>query len=919
MRVTNLRCEYTTDPLGIDIREPRFSWTLEHPERGQAQTAYQILVASRKDMLEAGRGDLWDSGKAASSQAAQIAYAGEALQSCTRYYWAVRVWDGDAQISAYSSTAFFETAFFDASDWQGGWICAGNSAGPLLRKTFTVDKPVNTARLYVCGAGYYEARLNGQKIGDHVLDPGWTDYAKTLLYATFDVTHLIRRDGNALGILLGNGRFSPSDEEVKRTPQILKKYAAAPVVLAQLQIEFSDSTTLRILSDTTWKTASGPIQSSDIYDGERYDARLEKSGWDNPDYDDADWQPAQIATHPGGTLVSQATFPPVKISQTLPPQKLTIASPGVYIYDFGQNFSGWVKLRVAGARGTKITIRYAELCYPDGSLNTVPNRTARATETYILKGEGQEVFEPRFTYHGFRYVEVTGFPGTPSLQALEGQVVHSALDAAGSFLCSHPLLNQIHQNILWGLRSNCMSIPTDCPQRDERMGWLADGHLAAEAAIYNFDMAGFYAKWLRDIRDAQMEDGSVPDVVPMYWPLFPADPAWGTACVLMPWLLYQYYGDQRVLAENYSLMQRYVAFLDSAAHDDLLDLGKWGDWCPPWHVNSVDTPYELVSQWYYYHDTMLMSQIAAILGQSSEAQTYRAQAERIKTAFNQKFLHDNQYGGAPDRWYQRLIPKIATDEEWRVIDQHLAGQFAVRSQTGHALALYLGLVPEEQKAAVIQGLVQDIIVMHGTHVNTGIIGTRYLFDVLSDNGHAELAFKLATQTTYPSWGYMIKEGATTLWERWEYLTDLGMNSQNHIMLGSIDAWFYRYLAGIQRDPSSPGWQHIVIKPHVLGDLTFVSASVNTPKGLIAVSWTKQHDAFLLDVTIPVNASATVSIPTMGIEGVRITESGKLFWEDGRCQHQLPGIAEGCEDGGSVRVEVGSGSYAFEVRKSVEQS
>lgn len=919
MRVTNLRCEHIVNPLGIDIREPRFSWTLEHPQRDQMQTAYQILVASRKDLLEAERGDLWDSGKATSTQSAQIAYAGQALQRCARYYWAVRVWDRDDQISAYSAAAFFETAFFDASDWQGEWISAGNSAGPLLRKTFDVEKPVSKARLYICGIGYYEARLNGQKVGDNALDPGWTDYAKTLLYTTFDVTHLMRREGNALGILLGNGRFSPSDEEVKRTPQILKKYASAPVMLAQLHIEFADNTTLRILSDATWKTASGPIQSSDIYDGERYDARLEKSGWDHPDYDDADWQFAQIARHPGGQLVSQATFPPIKVRQALPPQKLAIPSPGVYIYDFGQNFTGWVKLRVAGPRGTTITIRYAELLYPDGALNTVPNRTARATDVYVLKGEGQEIFEPRFTYHGFRYVEVTGFPGTPSLDSIEGQVVHSAVDSRGNFLCSHPLLNQIHQNIRWGQLSNLMSVPTDCPQRDERMGWLGDAQLSAEEAMYNFDMAGFYAKWLRDIRDAQMEDGSVPDVVPMYWPIFPADPAWGTACLIIPWMVYQYYGDRRVLEENYSMMQRYVAFLNSLAHDDVLNFGRWGDWCPPWHVNSVDTPYELVSQWYYYHDTMLLAQIADILGQSAEAQTYRAQAERIKTAFNRKFLHDNQYGGAPDRWYQRLIPKIATDEEWRVIDQHLAGQFAVRSQTGYVLALYLNLVPEEKKAAVVQGLAQDIVVMHGTHVNTGIVGTRYLLDVLSDNGHAELAFKLATQTTYPSWGYMLKEGATTLWERWEYLTDLGMNSQNHIMLGSIDAWFYRYLAGIQLDPSAPGWQRIVIKPHILGDLTFVSASVNTSKGLVAVNWTRPHDAFVLDVTIPANASATVSIPKRGWKQVRIFEGSVEIWRNGHLSHNVSGISGGQEQDNWVTYAVGSGAYRFEVREQQEQS
>lgn len=919
MRVTNLRCEYTVNPLGIDIRDPRFSWILERPERNQKQTAYQILIASRKELLTAERGDLWDSGKVVSTQSAHIVYAGETLQSCTRYYWAVRVWDRDDQVSAYSSAAFFETAFLQSDEWQGAWISAGDTVGPLLRKTFKVEKPVNKARLYVCGIGYYEARLNGQKVGDHVLDPGWTDYAKTLLYATFDVTHLLRRDGNALGILLGNGRFSPSDDEVKRTPQILKKYASAPVVLAQLHIEFSDQTTQRILSDATWKTASGPIQSNDIYDGERYDARLEKSGWDHPDYDDTDWQFAQIAPQPGGQFVSQATFPPIKISQTLPPQTLTIASPGVYIYDFGQNFSGWVKLRVAGPRGTTITIRHAELLYPDGSLNTVPNRTARATETYILKGEGQEVFEPRFTYHGFRYVEVSGFPGTPSLQALEGQVVHSAIETNGSFLCSHPLINQIHQNILWGQRSNFMSIPTDCPQRDERMGWLADAHLSAEAAIYNFDVAGFYTKWLRDIRDAQMEDGCVPDVVPMYWPIFPADPAWGTTCVLMPWMLYQYYGDQRVLEQNYPMMQRYVAFLNSVAHDDLLDLGKWGDWCPPWHVNSVDTPYELVSQWYYYHDTALMSQIATILGKPADAEAYRKKADRIKTAFNLKFLHGNQYGGTPDRWYRRLIPKVATPDEARVIEHHLADTFGVRSQTGHVLALYLNLVPEEQKAAVLQKLVQDIVVIHGTHVNTGIIGTRYLFDVLSDNGHAELAFKLATQTTYPSWGYMIKEGATTLWERWEYLTDLGMNSQNHIMLGSIDAWFYRYLAGIHRDPAAPGWQHVVIKPHVLGDLTFVSASLNTPKGLIAVSWTKQHDAFLLDVTIPVNTTAQINIPKRGWQQVRISEGSVEIWRNGALTHNVSGISGGQEQENWVTYAVGSGAYRFEVREEQEQS
>lgn len=913
MRITNLRCEYTEHPLGIDVREPRLSWMLEDPQRGQMQTAYQILVSSRKDLLDAGHGDLWDSGKVVSGQSGNIVYAGKPLHSATCYYWTVRVWDRDDQASPYSAAATFETGLFSSDDWHGKWIWAGETTGPLLRKAFTLSKPVKKARLYISGIGYYEARLNGQKVGDYVLDPGWTDYDKTILYSTFDITHLLRIEENTIGILLGNGRFSPPDAVVQKTPMILKKYNVAPMVIAQIQIEFSDGTALMLATDSTWKIAAGPIVSNDIYDGERYDARLEQPGWDLPDFDDADWQSAQLTQPPTGQLSSQAAFPAIKVRQTMPPQKMTIPQPGVYIYDFGQNFTGWVNLRVSGPRDTEVTIRYAELLNTDGTLNTIPNRTAEATDTYILKGEGREVFEPRFTYHGFRYVELTGFPGTPSLNSIEGRVVHSAVETRGSFLCSHPLINQIHQNILWGQVSNLMSVPTDCPQRDERMGWLGDAQLAAEEAVHNFDMAGFFTKWLRDIRDAQQADGSLPDVAPMYWPLLDADPAWGTACVIIPWMLYQYYGDRRVLSENYAMMQRYVAFLNSQAHDGVLELGKWGDWCPPWHVNSVDTPYQLVSQWYYYHDTLRLSQIADILGKPEDADTYRTQAERIKIAFNRQFLHDTQYGHPPVPWYQRLIPKVATADERGVIDQHLAGQFAVRSQTGDVLALFLDLVPEEKREAVLKGLINDIIVIHGTHLNTGIVGTRYILDVLSDNGYADLAFKLVTQTTYPSWGYMVKEGATTLWERWEYLTDIGMNSQNHIMLGSVDAWFYRYLAGIQIDPAAPGWQNIIIKPHILDNLSFVSASVQTVRGMVVSNWRKTHDGLQLLVTIPVNSQATVKLPKSGWEPIVILESGVVFWEHGQTRQPVAGIADVRDEHAVVTLTVGSGTYNFEVR------
>jgi alpha-L-rhamnosidase len=914
MNVANLLCEYTSNPLGIETTLPRFSWIIEDPERGQMQSAYQLLVASSQAILQSDQGDLWDSGKVESDQSVNVVYAGNTLESGKTYYWKVRVWDKDGQASPYSAVAMFEMGLLRPEDWQGNWISWSDKGGPVFRKEFTLDKPVARARLYISGLGYYEARLNGCKVGEHVLDPGWTDYDKTILYSTFDVTQALQLGSNVIGVMLGNGRFAPPDEVVKKNPNVLRKYGQQPLVIVQLNMTFADGTTLRICSDPTWKVTSGPIVFNDIYDGEIYDARLEKPGWDCPGYDDSGWAFADNAHAPQGELFSQATCPPIKVCHTILPQKLTIPKPNVFVYDFGQNFTGWVRLHVTGPQGTQVTIRHAELLHEDGTINAIPNRAANATEIYILKGEGLEVFEPRFTYHGFQYVELTGFPGTPSLESIEGRVVHSAVEPRGSFLCSHPVINQIHQNILWGQLSNLMSIPTDCPQRDERMGWMGDAQLTAEEAVHNFDMAGFYTKWLHDIRDAQKEDGSVPDVVPMYWPIAPADPAWGTACLVIPWTMYLYYGDQRILEQYYPLMTGYVGFLDSFAENDVLSYGKYGDWCPPWHVNSVDTPQDLVSQWCYYHDTLMLSKIAGILNKTEDARKYAARAKRIKAAFNQKFLKGDRYAGERDPWHYRLIPSTATDKEKEIIKQRLARIFDVRSQTGHVLALVLDLVPTDRKEAVLKSLIEDIVVIHGNHFNTGIVGTRYILDVLSENGYAELAFKLMTGTTYPGFGYMIKEGATTLWERWEYLTEVGMNSQNHIMLGSVDAWFYRFLAGIQIDPSTPGWQQIRIKPHILGDLQFASASLQTVRGLVSSRWTKGYNSLEFQVTVPVNSQAIVSVPTIGLEHGVIKESGTVIWENGTPGQRVAGISGGNEETNYVTFDVGSGTYCFEVRE-----
>lgn len=914
MKVMNLACEYLPDPLGLETLAPRFSWVIEHPERGQQQSAYQVLVASSPALLQAAQGDLWDSGKVVSDQSVNVEYDGKPLASGMACYWQVRAWDNADHASPYSAAATFEMGLLRPEDWQGDWISwNGQGGSPLLRKEFTLAKPVVRARLYISGIGYYEARLNGAKVGDNVLDPGWTDYDHTVLYATYNVTKSLQPGGNVLGVMLGNGRYAHPDAVVQKNPMALKKYGQQPLLLAQLNVTLADGTTLCLSTDATWKVTAGPIVFNDIYDGEIYDARLEKPGWDAPGYNDSDWQCAAKVAAPQGTLRSQATCPPIKVCQTLRAKSLTIPKPGVFVYDFGQNFTGWVRLHVTGPQGTQVKIRHAELRNEDGTINTIPNRSADATDVYILKGEGAEIYEPRFTYHGFQFVELAGFPGTPALESIVGQVVHSAVAPRGSFLCSHPVINQIHQNILWGQLSNLMSIPTDCPQRDERMGWLGDAQLTAEEAVYNFEMAGFYTKWLQDIRDAQKADGSVPDVVPMYWPVSPADPAWGTACIVIPWTVYNYYGDRRMLETNYPLMQNYVAFLDSIAPDDVLSFGKYGDWCPPWHVNSVDTPQDLVSQWCYYHDTATLGKIAAILGNTADAQTYAAKAERIKTAFNQKFLQGDRYAGESDPWYRRLVPPNVTAAQRQEIEQRLAKSFEVRSQTGHVLALGLDLVPADRKEAVLKILLEDIVVIHGNHVNTGIVGARYILDVLADNGYAELAFKLVTQTTYPSWGYMLKEGATTLWERWEYLTEVGMNSQNHIMLGSVDAWFYRYLAGIRIDPAVAGWQRLRIKPYVLGNLEFASASVQTVRGLVAANWTKGHDALALQVTVPVNSQAHISVPTLGLQNVVITEGGVVIWEHDRPGQRGAALQGGRAEQAYVTFEVGSGNYSFEVR------
>ncbi|MCJ7647403.1 MAG: glycoside hydrolase family 78 protein [Candidatus Lokiarchaeota archaeon] len=890
----NLKCEYLVNPIGIDTISPRFSWLLDHEERNQKQSAYQILVASNKEHLKSNKGDLWDSGKTDSALHFNIIYEGASLNSDRFYYWTVKWWDKHGTESGFSPIASFSTALMEKSDWKANWIsrseftdkdtlkkCQYKSGdrgltgrikevhAVYLRKEFQISKPIQTAKAYVCGIGYYEFHLNGEKVGNKILDPAQTDYHELALYSTFDITDKIE-DNNAIGIILGNGRCIE-----------LFKYDY-PKLILQINLHYEDGSSENVLTDESWKVSSGPIQENGMYFGEIYDARLEITGWNQPNFDDSSWNAAVCVQ--GHNLASQM-MEPIQITKILKPQTISSPKPGMYVYDFEQNFTGFCRLKARGPKGTRIQLRFSELLYEDGTLNTATNGNAGVTDVYILKGDGEEIFEPHFTYHGFRYVEMTGFPGVPSLNNLEGLFFHSNVSNTGNFSCSNDLINKIHTNVIWGQLSNLMSIPTDCPQRDERHGWMGDEQLTVEEAIYNFDMARFYIKYLRDIKVCQKEDGSISDVVPPYWKLYPADPAWGTAYITTAWYLYYHYNDIHILEEHYDSMKCYVDFLSSIAKDDLVLMGKFGDWCPPCSIVSRRTPVELTSAWYYYHDTLLLSKIAYIIGKDKEAESYLAKSEIIKKAFNKKFLRG-----------------IYTVEKLSPADGTV-------SQTSNVLPLYLNMVPEKSHKRVLNALIECIQNEFDYHFNTGIVGTRYIFDVLTENGYPDIIYKMVKQESFPGYGYMIKEGATTLWERWENLKGAGMNSHNHIMLGSVDPWFYKCLAGI--NAIEPGWKSLRIKPYIPFDMDYVTASVNTIRGRVHVSWEKTVDLLRFVTQIPIGSSAELWLPKYESTSI-ILEGDMIIWEKGKSTMDNSVITLKEEKVEYLIFELGSGFYEFKI-------
>lgn len=890
-QIINPACEYRKNPLGIDVTTPRFSWQLHTDRRGAKQTAYHILAASSETLLAEGKADLWDSGRQESDQSVHVIYAGKKLSSRQRVHWKVSVWD-ETGAANESETAWFEMGLLKRSDWKARWIGAALSGGarstipvPFLRKTFHLPKGISSARLYVTALGLYECSINGQEVSDDVFTPGWTDYNKRIQYQVYDVTNLLHEGDNVLGAALGDGWAAGFVGLGNR-----QLYTNKPKLFAQLEITLSDGNTVTITSDKTWKHQFGPILESDMFMGEAYDARLELANWNTSTYDDKSWLKVEQGEAPTGALVA-TNGPTVKRIEELEPVSNPVDKSDFirkkYIFDLGQNMVGWVKLKGTAPAGTSVVLRFAEVLNPDGSLYTTNLRDARATDVYTFKGEGEEVWEPTFTFHGFRYVELVGYPGEVSKDTITGVVIHSEMEQTGTFECSDPTINQLQSNILWGQKGNFVDVPTDCPQRDERLGWTGDIQVFVRTAAFNMDVAGFMTKWANDVTDSQSDAGAVPAVVPGVISLTDGGPAWADAAVICPWTIYLCYGDKSILENNYATMTKFMDFMVNESIDLIRCHPNYKGWMGfgDWLSINAETPRDLIGTAFFAYDANLMSQIANILGKRNNASKYRKLSNDVKKAFQNRYLK----GGTVSAEDITAARKLAEQEHGisrgnlervdygAVSSEVFNTELFTPSQTAYVLALYFDLLPEKLRDVAAKELVEDIK-RRDMHLSTGFVGAPYLPHVLSSNGELETAYALLNQKSWPSWLYSVTQGATTIWERWDGWTqERGfqspeMNSFNHYAYGSIGAWLYQTVAGIEIDPEQPGYKHSVLRPHVGGGLTHANAKLKTAYGELASQWKQGNGKFEWTVTVPANTTATVHLP--GKDGNKITMDGK---------------------------------------------
>ena len=873
--VVEPRVDYIDRPLGLENPRPRFSWAIAGKGRDLSQAAYRLEVAEDAAALAAGRLS-WDTGRVAGTRSFDVAYGGPALAPRRRYAWRVSVWLMGAAEPLVGPVSWWEMGLMAPGEWRADWIAAPapagvdpKAAGPaaLLRHGFTLAARPVSARLYVTALGAYEAHLNGQRIGDAHLAPESTDFRKRALYQVHDVTGLIVAGDNVLGALVGDGWYSSafSWNATRNT------FGAPPNRLrAQLELTFADGRRQVITTGPDWRAGASPILSAEIYDGEVYDARREQPGWDKAGFDDQAWTSAAVAETPPIALSAQVS-PPIRGLERLAPVKVTTPAPGVHVYDFGQNFAGWARLKVKGPAGTEVRLRFAEILKADGHIDVANLRKAKATDTYVLRGGGSETYEPHFTYHGFRYVELTGYPGAPPRRALEAVVAHSDCAVTGALATSSPLIEQVWRNAVWSQKSNLFGVPTDCPQRDERLGWMGDAQVFWNAASYTMDTDAFMRRFLGDVRVAQTANGGFPDVTP-FSVTWDGSPGWADAGVILPWTLYRQYGDTGVIDENWDPMVRWLKHIGDN-NPDLIWRNKrgidYGDWLAPDAVNPKDatTPKDLIATAFWAYDAALMAEMAQATGRGAEAQAYAKLRAEIGQAFVREFARPD--GG------------VGND-----------------SQTSHVLALRFGLVPDALRAASAQRLVGDIA-KRGGRLSTGFLGTPYILDALADTGHMDVAVTLLLQTAWPSWGYMVTKGATSMWERWNGDTgDVAMNSYNHYAYGAVVGFLYRRMAGIA--PLSPGFEHIAVQPLDDPRLAHGGGTYHSVKGPIVTAWRRgAKGRFELDLELPPNVTAQVRLPAGANQA--LTEAGR----------RLDTAAVRREDA-SLVTTVGSGAYRFAV-------
>lgn len=877
--VTNLRTENLLNPIGLDVAQPRFTWQLQSNKRNVMQTAYEIKVG--KDGVNVKRNIIWTTGKVRSDQSVLVPYESRMpLESNQEYYWQVRVWDNQGNTSAWSAPTYWQMGLLQASDWKAKWIGVGYQedtlmrASPLFRKTFTTKKKIQAATVYITSKGLYEAHLNGKRVGDACLTPGWTSYNNRLQYQAYDVTNLLNAGNNAIGVALGSGWYRGYIGFGGQKNFYGKELA----LLLQLEITYSDGTKETVITDESWKSSTGSILESEIYNGETIDARKEKNNWNTVSYTDKDWSPVKIVGTDYSKLI--ATYnEPIKKQETFQPIKIFKTPKGEQVVDFGQNLVGWVQVKVRGNTGDKITLYHAEVLDKFGNFYTENLRPAKQQNNYILKGGAEEFFEPHFTFQGFRYIKVEGFPGELKLENFTAVALYSDMQPSGTFECSNPLVNQLQHNIQWGQKGNFLDVPTDCPQRDERLGWTGDAQAFARTATFNMQSHNFFAKWLKDVAADQNPDGGVPFVVPNVLGKGAVSSAgWADAATIIPWTMYVAYGDKRILEDQYSSMKAWVGFMEQNSTNYLWNKGfHFGDWLfyRPFDDNdgrSAITDKYLIAQCFFAYSTQLLINTAEVLNKKEDITKYTQLLQNIKDAFIKEYTTST-------------------------------GRLVSSSQTAYVLSLNFDMLPESMRQQAAERLA-DNIKSYNNHLTTGFLGTPYLCHVLTRFGYTDLAYTLLMQETYPSWLYPVKMGATTIWERWDGIKPdstfqtPGMNSFNHYAYGAIGDWMYRTVAGVQED--APGYKKIIIKPHIGGGLTNAKASLKTYYGNVSAGWKLVNNQVELDVNIPVNTTVTIHIPTKNMESVK--ESNNLL--------NVAKELKVSKKDDFVIIEAGSGKYHF---------